>query len=32
MKAHKTAIHQLFQTNNAILDIEEIYEITLRLP
>ena len=32
MKAHKAAIAQLFQTNNSILDIEEIYEITLRLP
>ena len=32
MKAHKAAIAQLFQTNNAVLDIEQIYEITLRLP
>jgi hypothetical protein len=32
MKAHKAAINQLFQANNAVLDIEEIYEITLRLP
>jgi len=32
MKAHKTAIAQLFASNNAVLDIEEIYEITLRLP
>ena len=32
MKAHKAAIAQLFQTNNSVLDIEEIYEITLRLP
>jgi hypothetical protein len=32
MKAHKTAIHHLFEANNAVLDIEEIYDITLRLP
>ncbi|HEY3789548.1 MAG TPA: NAD(P)-dependent methylenetetrahydromethanopterin dehydrogenase [Urbifossiella sp.] len=32
MKAHKAAIAQLFQANSAALDIEEIYEITLRLP
>lgn len=32
MKAHKAAIAQLFQTNNAVLDIEQIYEIALRLP
>ena len=32
MKAHKAAIAQLFQTNNAVLDIEEIYAIALRLP
>ncbi|MDB5312783.1 MAG: bifunctional NADP-dependent methylenetetrahydromethanopterin [Gemmataceae bacterium] len=32
MKAHKAAIAQLFQTNTATLDIEEIYAIALRLP
>ena len=32
MKTHKAAIAQLFQTNIASLDIEEIYEIALRLP
>ena len=32
MKIHKAAIGQLFQVNNAVLDIEEIYEIALRLP
>ena len=32
MKAHKAAIAQLFQTNTAVLDIEQIYEIALRLP
>jgi methylenetetrahydrofolate/methylenetetrahydromethanopterin dehydrogenase (NADP+) len=31
MKAHKAAIAQLFQTNSAVLDIEEIYDIALRL-
>ncbi len=32
MKTHKAAIAQLFQSNNAVLDIEEIYSIALRLP
>jgi hypothetical protein len=32
MKIHKAAIVQLFQTNIASLDIEEIYEIALQLP
>jgi hypothetical protein len=32
MKAHKAAVAQLFQTNTAVLDIEEVYEIALRLP
>lgn len=32
MKSHKAAIAQLFQSNSAVLDIEEIYEIALRLP
>jgi len=32
MKTHKAAIAQLFQLNNAVLDIEEIYAIALRLP
>ena len=32
MKAHKAAIARLFEVNTAVLDIEEIYEITLRLP
>jgi hypothetical protein len=32
MKAHKAAIAQLFAVNNAVLDIEEIYELALRLP
>ena len=32
MKAHKAAISQLFQSNHSLLDIEEIFDITLRLP
>jgi hypothetical protein len=32
MKTHKAAIHRLFQGNTAVLDIDEIYEIALRLP
>jgi hypothetical protein len=32
MKAHKAAVARLFEVNNAVLDIEEVYEITLRLP
>lgn len=32
MKSHKAAIAQLFQSNNAVLDIEEIYGIALKLP
>jgi hypothetical protein len=31
MKIHKTAISKLFQTNNTVLDIEEIYQIALNL-
>jgi hypothetical protein len=31
MKIHKTAIGKLFQTNNTVLDIEEIYQIALNL-
>jgi len=32
MKTHKAAIGLLFQSNNAVLDVEEIYAIALRLP
>ena len=32
MKAHKAAIFKLFESNTAALDIEEVYEIALRLP
>ncbi|MCS7020615.1 MAG: NADP-dependent methylenetetrahydromethanopterin/methylenetetrahydrofolate dehydrogenase [Gemmataceae bacterium] len=31
MKIHKTALARLFETNNAVLDIEEIYQIALNL-
>jgi len=32
MKSHKAALAQLFQCNNAALDIEQIYDIALKLP
>lgn len=32
MKAHKAALMKLFESNNAVIDIEEVFEITLRLP
>lgn len=32
MKAHKAAIAQLFQSNNTVLDIDEIHAIALKLP
>jgi hypothetical protein len=32
MKAHKAAIARLFQANNAVLDIEEVYELAIHLP
>ena len=32
MKIHKAAIAKLFEVNNAVLDIEEVYEIALNLP
>jgi hypothetical protein len=32
MKAHKAALAKLFETNTAILDVEEVYDIALRLP
>lgn len=31
MKIHKRAVAKLFETNNAVLDIEEIYQIALNL-
>src|SRR5262245_1400106 len=31
MKIHKAAINKLFETNNAVLDIEEIYALSLHL-
>jgi hypothetical protein len=32
MKVHKAAINKLFETNNAVLDIEEVYNLALQLP
>jgi hypothetical protein len=32
MKAHKAALAKLFESNTAILDIEQVYEIALQLP
>ena len=32
MKIHKAAIVRLFEVNNAVLDIEEVYDIALNLP
>jgi hypothetical protein len=32
MKVHRAAVEKLFQANTAVLDIEEVYELALRLP
>jgi hypothetical protein len=32
MKVHRTAINKLFEANNAVLDIEEVYHLALQLP
>jgi hypothetical protein len=32
MKVHKAAINKLFDANNAVLDIEEVYNLALQLP
>ena len=32
MKVHKAAIHKLFESNNAVLDVEEVYNLALQLP
>jgi hypothetical protein len=32
MKVHKAAINKLFETNNAVLDVEEVYNLALQLP
>jgi hypothetical protein len=32
MKVHKAAVERLFQANNAVLDIEEVYDLALHLP
>jgi hypothetical protein len=31
MKVHKAAINKLFESNNAVLDVEEIYKLALQL-
>ena len=32
MKVHKAAINKLFEANNAVLDVEEVYNLALQLP
>ncbi len=32
MKIHRAAIHKLFEANNAVLDVEEVYNLALQLP
>ncbi len=32
MKVHRAAINKLFESNNAVLDIEEVYTLSLLLP
>jgi hypothetical protein len=32
MKAHKAAVRSLFESNNAVLDVDAIYQIALKLP
>ncbi len=32
MTVHRAAIHKLFESNNAVLDIEEVYNLALQLP
>jgi hypothetical protein len=32
MKIHRAAINKLFESNNAVLDIEEVYNLALQLP
>ena len=32
MKAHKAALAKLFESNNAVFDIEQVYQIALQLP
>ncbi|QJW95516.1 NADP-dependent methylenetetrahydromethanopterin/methylenetetrahydrofolate dehydrogenase [Frigoriglobus tundricola] len=32
MKVHRAAIHKLFEANNAVLDVEEVYNLALQLP
>ncbi len=32
MKIHRAAINKLSETNNTVLDIEEVYNLALQLP
>ncbi|MBX9628226.1 MAG: bifunctional NADP-dependent methylenetetrahydromethanopterin dehydrogenase/methylenetetrahydrofolate dehydrogenase, partial [Gemmataceae bacterium] len=32
MKAHKAAVRQLFEAKDVVLDIDEVYQLALRLP
>jgi hypothetical protein len=32
MKVHRAAVNKLFESNNAVLDVEEIYALALQLP
>lgn len=32
MKVHRAALNKLFESNNAVLDVEEIYSLALQLP
>jgi hypothetical protein len=32
MKVHRAAINKLFESNNAVLDVEEVYNLALQLP
>ena len=32
MTVHKAALHKLFESNNAVLDVEEVYALALLLP
>jgi hypothetical protein len=32
MKVHRAAINKLFESNNAVMDVEEVYNLALQLP
>ncbi len=32
MKIHRAAVNRLFESNNAVLDVEEVYNLALQLP